>query len=288
MLEMFSSILKKIDGGDISMAFAIFKKILRRLKAPAITAPVRLPLGKWCSLEIAKINPQEVRQSKTNFQLRIWPIEIHSVFASFFASRMFEKCENEIELERQVTRLHIDFWCNVELCFMITATQNNYTVCNTYMNIFPHKTNNCNWQKTDLYSQRTVQLIEKGRIMRLFTVGWSTIGSQCDIRRPKSKDTIQICAFQLCLLYECEVNIVSRTELNSRIFSCFFAECLIWNWRRNMFQNVTDTKQATMISWEIPTMYKSWHSLQICVTFGEMLNMAITREFGTLAGSGLW
>jgi len=46
MMEMFSSILKKIDGGDISMAFAIFKKILRRLKAPAITAPVRLPLGK--------------------------------------------------------------------------------------------------------------------------------------------------------------------------------------------------------------------------------------------------
>ena len=82
--------------------------------------------------------------------------------------------------------------------------------------------------------------------------------------------------------------LLAEKELNSRIFSCFFAECLIWNWRRNMFQNVTDTKQATMISWEIPTMYKSWHSLQICVTFGEMLNMAITREFGTLAGSGLW
>lgn len=178
MLEMFSSILKKIDGGDISMAFAIFKKILRRLKAPAITAPVRLPLGKWSSLEIAKINPQEVRQSKPNFQLKIWPVEFHSVFASFFVSKMFEKCENEVELERQVTRLHIDFWCNVELCLMITATHNKYTVCNTYMNIFPHKTNNCNWQKTDLYSQRTVQLIEKGRIMRLFTVGWSTIGSQ--------------------------------------------------------------------------------------------------------------
>jgi len=26
MLEMFSSILNKIDSGDISMAFAIFKK----------------------------------------------------------------------------------------------------------------------------------------------------------------------------------------------------------------------------------------------------------------------
>ena len=96
MMEMFSSILKKIDGGDISMAFAIFKKILRRLKAPAITAPVRLPLGKWCSLEIAKINPQEVRQSKTNFQLKIWPVEFHSVFASFFVSKMFESVKMKL------------------------------------------------------------------------------------------------------------------------------------------------------------------------------------------------
>ena len=78
------------------MAFAIFKKILRRLKAPAITATVRLPLGKWCSLEIAKINPQEVRQSKTNFQLKIWLIEFHSVFASFFVSKMFESVKMKL------------------------------------------------------------------------------------------------------------------------------------------------------------------------------------------------
>ena len=60
-------------------------------------------------LEIAKINPQEVRHSKTNFQLKIWPIEFHSVFPSFFVAKMFEKCENEVELKRQETRLHIDF-----------------------------------------------------------------------------------------------------------------------------------------------------------------------------------
>ena len=82
--------------------------------------------------------------------------------------------------------------------------------------------------------------------------------------------------------------LLAEKELNSGIFSSFFTECLIWNWRTNLFQNVTGTKQATMISWEIQTMYKSCHSLQICATFGKMLNMAITREFGTLAGSGLW
>lgn len=180
---------------------------MRHLKAPAITAPVRLPLGKWCSLEIAKINPQEVRRSKTNFQLRIWPIEIHSVFASFFASKMFEKCENEVELERQVTRLHIDFWCNVELCFMITATQNNYTVCNTYMNIFSHKTNNCNWQKLICVPKGLFNWLKRGDFLQ-----WdeAQLVPRCNIRRPKSKDILQICAFQLCLLCECEIHIVSR------------------------------------------------------------------------------
>ena len=67
MMEMFSSILKKIDGGDISMAFAIFKKILRRLKAPAITAPVRLPLGKWCSWKLPKLTHKKLDNPKQIF-----------------------------------------------------------------------------------------------------------------------------------------------------------------------------------------------------------------------------
>lgn len=169
---------------------------------------------------------------------------------------------------------------------MITATHNKYTVCNTYMNIFPHKTNNCNWQKTDLYSQRTVR---KGAHNATFYSGmkhnWFPDVTSEDWNR---KMPYRFVLFSSAYCMNVKWILLAEKELNSRIFSCFFAECLIWNWRRNMFQNVTDTKQATMISWEIPTMYKSWHSLQICATFGEMLNMAITREFGTLAGSGLW
>lgn len=198
---------------------------------------------------------------------------------------MFEKCENEVELERQVTRLHIDFWCNVELCFMITATQNNYTVCNTYMNIFPHKTNNCNWQKL-IASPKDCSTDWKGATFYSgMEHNWFPDVTSEDRNR---KISYRFVLFSSAYCVNVKYTLLAEKELNSGIFSSFFTECLIWNWRTNLFQNVTDTKQTTMISWEIQTMYKSCHSLQICATFGKMLNMAITREFGTLAGSGLW